>query len=63
MSKWPYDDIGSWLHSSDGAVLAVFGGREAPLSEVRRWTISGQHLELRDEAGRLRARLEGVYLK
>lgn len=27
----PFDDIGSWLQSSDGATLALFGGREAPL--------------------------------
>lgn len=27
----PYDDIGSWLRSSDGETLALFGGREAPL--------------------------------
>jgi copper homeostasis protein (lipoprotein) len=33
------------------------------LSEVRRWNIIGQHLELFDEEGRLRARLEAVYLK
>ena len=33
------------------------------LSHVRRWKIIGQHLELFDEKGRLRARLEAVYLK
>lgn len=45
----PYDDIGSWLRSSDGRTLALFGGREAP----RRFEIAGpDRLEMLDLEGR-----------
>lgn len=45
----PFDDIGSWLISSDGATLALFGGREAPL----RFGIAGpDELNMLDLEGR-----------
>jgi len=45
----PFDDIGSWLISSDGATLALFGGREAPL----RFGIAGpDELNMLDMDGR-----------